>query len=215
MIDRHPPVAEATRQGDEATARPRPSRWAVAAVAAGGLLMVITTVTAVTLARRPPSPGTGDAFKRIETGGTAPAGPAVPPTYQTVTGPPPEPPATGMREKGQRGSFYLRAAGQTSDGASVRVEEVRFEGGPGWVVVHAAAGSAPSEVIGVSGLAPTGTSTDLRITLRAPLRASAKVFVMLHREDNGNDVYDFPAADQPVRLADGTTLSVPIQVDLG
>jgi len=121
--------------------------------------------------------------------------------------------ATTPVTKGDKSSFFLAAASQSGDGKTLKISEAVFTGSKGWVAIHSDANGAPGPVIGVSKLLDSGTSTDITVTLDKPLTASAKVFPMLHLEDNNNTTYDFPNGDAPAKVgADVIVLPIEITV---
>jgi len=121
--------------------------------------------------------------------------------------------ATGPVTKGDKASFFLEASPQTSDGKTIKIDQAIFTGTKGWVGIHADAGGAPGPVIGVSKLLDAGTSSNITVTLDKPLTATAKVFPMLHLEDNNNTTYDFPNGDAPAKVgADVVVLPITITV---
>lgn len=103
---------------------------------------------------------------------------------------------------------------QTTDGEAVLVGVARIPDG-GFVVVHEE-GSAPDEgVLGVSATLPAGYHTDVPVRLDEPVDDGQTVLAMLHKDTNGNDLFDHPeqaAQDPPYRrdgepVADEATLS--------
>jgi hypothetical protein len=101
---------------------------------------------------------------------------------------------------GDKASFFLEAADQTSNGKTVKVPEVYLKGSKGYVAIHANANGAPGPVIGVSDLIPEGETEDIKIKLKQPLKDTADVWPMVHLEDNGNSTYDFPNGDGPAKV---------------
>jgi len=121
--------------------------------------------------------------------------------------------AAAQVTKGDKSSFYLAATPQSGDGKTVKVDTATFTGTKGWVAIHSDAGGAPGPVIGVSKLLDAGTASDIVINLDKPLTATAKVFPMLHLEDNNNTTYDFPNGDAPAKVgADVVVLPIEITV---
>jgi len=122
--------------------------------------------------------------------------------------------AAAQVTKGDISSFYLAATDQMNDGKSVKVDEAVFTGTKGWVAIHSDAGGAPGPVLGVSKLLDAGTANDVVVTLDKPLTASAKVFPMLHLEDNNNTTYDFPNGDAPAKVG-ADVVVLPISITVG
>lgn len=118
--------------------------------------------------------------------------------------------ATGEHQSGDPSSYLVRVADQAGDGRSIMVDQVVITGRKGWVVIHADAGGVPGEVIGVSPLVGPGSVSDLRVVLRTPLTASARVFAMVHLDD-GRGVYDYPAGDPPATVG-GQIVMVPVSI---
>ena len=118
--------------------------------------------------------------------------------------------SAGQVTKGDKSSFYLAASSQSSDGKTIKVDEAVFQGS-GWVAIHSDAGGAPGPVIGVSKMVAAGTTNNIEITLDKPLTASAKVWPMLHLEDNNNTTYDFPNGDAPAKVG-ADVVVVPIDI---
>lgn len=116
-------------------------------------------------------------------------------------------------ERGDSTSALVSASPQQSDGTSVTVDRVVLASGPGYVVIYADGGGAPGRRLGVSDLLDTGESDDLMVRLDQALDEGATVHAMVHAEDNGNESFDFPAADQPVTLEDGI-VEVAFRVDV-
>jgi hypothetical protein len=92
------------------------------------------------------------------------------------------------------------------------VQDARLEAA-GYVVVYADGQGAPGARLGASALLPAGEHHDVEVVLATPLRASARVFVMIHREDTGNRSFDFPKGDAPVQQA-GSVLVIGVQTEV-
>jgi hypothetical protein len=113
---------------------------------------------------------------------------------------------------GTTDSSYLRASNQTSDGRSVVIDEVVLRGTNGYVAVHSDGRGAPSTLtLGVSGLLSPGAHRTVIVRLETPLKASTTVFLMLHRESDGNTTYDYPRRDPPM-VSQTKVLTFPIQI---
>lgn len=138
-------------------------------------------------------------------GGHAPLEPA-----PTPTGDP------ARHERGDRGSVFLAASDQTSDGTTLVVDEVVLAGGPGWVVVHAQQSGGLGPVIGASEhkLGP-GRTENVKAVLTRPLVATeATVYFMMHQDTDGNDTFDYPRADYPTTLPAGDAVVVAARVHI-
>jgi S-layer glycoprotein len=110
------------------------------------------------------------------------------------------------------------ADNQTGDGTTVTIASVTLAA-DGFVAIHADNGGAPGPVIGVSDLLLAGDSSDVVVTLDAPLDADAKVFPMAHIDVNENGEYDFAppdvTTDSPATTTDGAVAVVGIDYTLG
>ncbi len=114
---------------------------------------------------------------------------------------------------GDQKQQLVRAAPQKSDGKAVLVDTVTFGAGKGYVVIHEDGNGAPGKVIGTSGLLGGGEHKGVLVPVDPPLAAGkVKVWPVIHLEDNGNERFDYPAADAPASI-DGTgVVVVPIEV---
>jgi PGF-CTERM protein len=86
-----------------------------------------------------------------------------------------------------------------SDGNTVTIDSVDLSEG-GFVVVHDAAlfaGEVEGSVLGSSEYLEAGVHEDVTVTLATPATESQVLVPMAHRDTNGNEAYDFPAADGP------------------
>ncbi len=121
--------------------------------------------------------------------------------------------STTTRESGDKSSFYLKAADQSSDGNVVVINEAAFPGTTGWIAIHAFVRAGElGPIIGVSDLLPAGTNTGVEVVLSEPLRTSASVFPMLHVESTNNATFDFPSGDPPAVAEGVEALHFPIRV---
>jgi hypothetical protein len=185
----------------------------------GRVLVTLASVAALTLpacgAGGPPSPAATRRPAEI---------PEVDGRYDAAS---PQPPLTSSlgsasdqssrRERGDRASFYVAAADQASDGRSAVVEEVVLTGGAGWIAVHSSVAADLGPVIGhsVEKLSP-GTHRNVATVITRPVVASlATVFVMVHLDTDGNDTFDYPAADGPAGLPEGGNVMVPVRLRVG
>jgi hypothetical protein len=83
---------------------------------------------------------------------------------------------------------------QRSDGATVVVAEVTLPAG-GFLATHADEDGVPGVILGMSGLLPEGTSTDVTVTLDRPLESSQAVFAVAYVDRDGDGVLGLTAAD--------------------
>ena len=79
---------------------------------------------------------------------------------------------------------------QVSDGTTITIAAAELPA-DGFIAVHGDGGGSPGPVIGVSELIRAGTSTDVVITLDAPLAGDTTLFPMVHIDTNGNGIYEF------------------------
>jgi hypothetical protein len=115
---------------------------------------------------------------------------------------------TGPVQVGDDRSYLIRAASpQPSDGSSVVLDAVAFADSDGYAVAYADGGGAPGVQLGVSALLHHGTTQDVTIPLSPPATVPASVYVILHVEDDGNETFDYPAADQPAQLGSGVVVT--------
>ncbi len=107
---------------------------------------------------------------------------------------------------------------QASTGSTIVVRSVDLPAA-GFVVVHADNGGKPGMVIGHSDLLPAGVSTDVVVTLDAPLEGDATVFPMAHVDANANGEYEFAPPDDltdvPALTSDGEVAVVGAQITVG
>lgn len=143
-------------------------------------------------------------------GGSPRANPAA---TATTASPTPGDPVPATEEIGDRSRFYLKTTDQKSDGRSIVVDEVVLAGAPGWLVIHSNARDYPGQVLGVSGKLTQGTHRKVLVSLNEPLAEGATgVWAMVHLDTDGNDTFDFPAADGPASLPGGGFVTVPIRL---
>jgi hypothetical protein len=111
---------------------------------------------------------------------------------------------------GDDATYSLEAADQTSGGKTIKVPEVYLKD-KAYIAIHADKDGAPGPVIGVSELLSAGEQKNVKIKLTTPLKDTAKVWPMIHVEDNNNSTYDFPNGDQPAQV-DGKVVVVKINI---
>lgn len=116
-------------------------------------------------------------------------------------------------ERGDAGAVLVQATPQTSDGSRILVDTVVLTDGPGYLVIYSDGGGAPGQQLGVSERLDAGEHEDVVVELEEPLDETAVVHAMVHLEDNGNDSFDFPEADQPATLDDGIVV-VPLEIEV-
>ena len=84
------------------------------------------------------------------------------------------------------------------------------------MAIHEDGGGAPGKVIGSSALLQTGEHKGVLVTVDPPLPAGkVKVWPVIHMEDNGNERFDYPAADAPASLEGTGVVVVPIDIAVG
>jgi hypothetical protein len=111
---------------------------------------------------------------------------------------------------GDDATFSIHAADQSGGGKAVKIPEVYLKE-KGYLVIHADEGGAPGEQLGVSELLDAGETKNVRVKLDKPLKATAKVFPMLHTENNGNTTYDGVTVDLPAK-ANNQVVTIAITV---
>ena len=106
---------------------------------------------------------------------------------------------------------------QMSDGTAIVIVSVELPSA-GFIAVHADNGGSPGAVIGHSDLLPSGTSTNVTVTLDQPLEGTSIVWPMAHIDIDGDGVYTFNppdnATDVPAVTADGNVAVAPALVTL-
>ncbi|MFW6018484.1 MAG: DUF7282 domain-containing protein, partial [Halapricum sp.] len=85
----------------------------------------------------------------------------------------------------------------SESGDSVTVREAYLPDG-GFIAIH----DADGDIIGVSDYFESGTVEDVEVLLDTTLVGDEEVTAMPHMDDNDNQEYDFPDADQPYTDAD-------------
>ncbi len=83
---------------------------------------------------------------------------------------------------------------QDSDGTTITIAAAELPA-DGFIAVHGDGGGSPGPVIGVSELIRAGTSTDVVITLDAPLEGDTTLYPMVHIDTNGNGIYEFGSVE--------------------
>ncbi len=81
---------------------------------------------------------------------------------------------------------------QSGDGETLTVDEVELSDG-GFVSVHT--GSELGPTIGSSSYLDAGTSSDVEVPIDEPVSEDVTLYVLIHRDTNGNEEFDFPSAD--------------------
>ena len=97
---------------------------------------------------------------------------------------------------------------ESANGEQVVVASVTMSRG-GFIAIHS--GSASGPVIGSSKFLGAGTHSNVRIALDEPISEDTTLVAMPHRDDNSNNVYDFPEADAPY-VADGSPVTDSAEV---
>lgn len=104
---------------------------------------------------------------------------------------------------------------QESDGTEIVVASVTLPS-PGFIAVHGNSDGAPGPVVGYSHLLPAGTSTDVAVSLDAPLESTDLLFPMAHIDANENGEYEFFPPDEvidgPASTAGGEVAVVGAEV---
>ena len=85
----------------------------------------------------------------------------------------------------------ITVEGATREGATFRFREVRIDGN-GWLVMHPYQGDEPNLEIHVGHTyLSTGTRSDVEVTVEPEPKAGDMFLVMLHRDVNENQEFDF------------------------
>ncbi|PIR45171.1 MAG: hypothetical protein COV10_00645 [Candidatus Vogelbacteria bacterium CG10_big_fil_rev_8_21_14_0_10_51_16] len=87
---------------------------------------------------------------------------------------------------------FAVAAGDQKPGSEVKVG-LAILAEPAFLVVHREEDSAPGAIVGVSGLLTVGTHSDLSISLSRAAQSGETLYVMAHRDTNGNGIFDYAA----------------------
>jgi len=94
-------------------------------------------------------------------------------------------------------SASVSMADQTSDGQTVVVQDVDLSEG-GFVTIHDSslfAGDTFGSVAGTSEYLEAGHHEDVTVTLDEPIRDTATLVPMAHRDTDGDETYDFATSD--------------------
>jgi hypothetical protein len=91
---------------------------------------------------------------------------------------------------------------QRSDGIDAVVTEVSLPA-PGFVALHADDDGVPGAMLGLSGLLPEGTSTDVTVTFDVPLEASQPVLAVAYVDRDRDGVAGITSAESPDDVAQG------------
>ena len=94
---------------------------------------------------------------------------------------------------------------QTVKNGSVTVMEV-FSDGPGWVVVHADNSGQPGEILGQASV-NGGINESVSVKVDES-KVTTKLFAMLHADTGSVGVFEFPGADEPIKV-DGQVVIKP------
>ena len=92
---------------------------------------------------------------------------------------------------------------QRSDGATVVVAEVTLPAA-GFVALHADEDGVPGVILGLSGLLPEGTSSEVTLTLERPLESSQPLFAVAYVDRDLDGVAGLTAADSLDDVAQGS-----------
>lgn len=118
--------------------------------------------------------------------------------------------ATGAPRPADR-AMAVTVSDQTSDGATVTVDEVVADDTRAFVVIHADESGAPGDVLGHAEVPYEGPTTDLTVTLDQPLDGSSTLWAMIHLDVDPTGIYEFPGGDVPATV-DGTVVMAPFEV---
>jgi len=103
---------------------------------------------------------------------------------------------TAMAAAAPKVTGTLSASDQSSDGMTIKVDDVSISGAPGWIAVHTDLDGKPGPVVGKKAI-PMGESKNVVITLDKAVTAGA-YWPMLHVDAGTVGTYEFPGADVPV-----------------
>lgn len=127
-------------------------------------------------------------------------------------------------------SVLLAASAAHAGHLDIATEGARFKGDtitfasvmtdkPGWIVVHAMENGAPvlPDAVGAT-MIEAGTTADVEVVIDGGVAKGQGYMAMLHYETNGNETYDFGAAntadDTPSLKADGTPYMVEFKTGM-
>lgn len=99
--------------------------------------------------------------------------------------------ATSQISMGNGSSNWIMLDGASRDGATLTIPEVKIDGN-GWLVLHPFEDGRPNGKIyvGHTYLA-SGVSRDVEVTVDRPVNTGDMFIVMLHRDVNENQDFDF------------------------
>ena len=120
---------------------------------------------------------------------TATSAPTAEPTFTPTPGPTPAPPTE---------TVLLVADQLLGPGARSIAVERASNAIPFYVVIFEGGASSLGAPLAASALLAPGSHSDVAIQLPRPLEDGDRVWVALHREQNGNTSFDGPAADPPL-----------------
>ena len=96
-------------------------------------------------------------------------------------------------------------------GSEVVASEVTFNI-PGFVVIYEGEEVNADKILGDSGILLTGTSENIIIRLRKSVASGQKVTAVMHT-DNGNEIFDSPMKDLPIKTRGSNTVSKTFTVN--
>jgi len=82
----------------------------------------------------------------------------------------------------------------------VTIQEVSFKD-PGYVVIHLSEDGKPGKVLGNSDFVESGTYNNISVVVSELQEGENFLFAMIHIDD-GDDIYEFPGDDVPVKVDD-------------
>ena len=112
---------------------------------------------------------------------------------------PPDSPVTVLNTTGvvvAPPSASISLSSQSGAGDTVTVDSVELSDG-GFLSVHT--GSPTGVTVGSSSYLESGSHSDVSVELREALSEDTEVYVVVHRDSNGNQEYNFPVADDPYK----------------
>ncbi|WP_238709520.1 DUF7282 domain-containing protein [Natronorubrum halophilum] len=107
-------------------------------------------------------------------------------------------------------SASVSVTDQSGDGDTLTVDELDLSDG-GFVSVHTDSETGPT--IGSSSYLDAGTHSDVEVSLDEPVDEDTTLYVLVHRDTNGNEEFDFPSSDGAYEDA-GTSVSGDVEYTL-